>query len=506
MAETTAGELPLAPTGITGFDEVLHGGLPRARAYLLQGQFGTGKTTFALQFLLAGVQAGETGLYFTLAETLDELEQTAHGHGWSLAGLHVHELIPLTMAQFTTRQTVFPTPELELDEFMAEIGRVLDEVKPDRVVFDSLTELRLLTATPVRYRHLLLVLRQRLWKQRCTVLLLNNDGQEEGDAILDSLVHGVIALRRFTPDYGPTRRSLEITKLRGRAYHEGAHDFRIHTGGLVVFPRLALTSGSADDWHTLSSGVPGLDTLLGGGLETGTACLLTGPAGTGKSTLATLYVQAALQRGEPAAVFLFDERPATWFKRVTNLRWDMQAAVTQGLLDVRYLNTGELSPGEFADLLRQQVEKRQVKVVVIDSLTGYLNAMAGEKLLLNQLHELLTYLAQWQVLTLLVVTQHGVLPNSSTTSLDVSYLADTVLLLRHFEAEGAVHQAVSVMKKRYAAHERTIRQLTIQADGVKVGLPLSGFQGVLSGYPQYSGETPLLGHTPAGEADNAPDQ
>lgn len=493
MAEKAIGKLSPAATGITGLDELLLGGLPRARSYLIQGRFGTGKTTLALQFLLTGAQAGEAGLYFTLAESKVELQQNANSHGWSLDAVHIHELIPLTLAQFTARQTVFPIPELELAEFMAEIGQVLDEVQPVRVVFDSLTELRLLAATPLRYRQQLLMLRQRLLAQGCTVLFLSNDLQEDVDLTLDSLVHGVIMLHRLTPDYGPVRRHLEIAKLRGLAYHDGAHDFCIRQGGLVVFPRLRLSPlPSESQWRTLASGVTALDTLLGGGLETGTACLLTGQAGTGKSTLATLYVQTALQRGEPAAVFLFDERPTTWFKRATNLHWDMQGAVDAGLLEIRSLNTGELSPGEFAYLLRQQVETRRVQVVVIDSLTGYLNAMAGEKLLINQLHELLAYLAQHGVLTLLVVTQHGPLPHSPPTVLDVSYLADTVLLLRHFEAEGAVHQAVSVLKKRYATHERTIRELTLAPGSVQVSLPLTEFQGVLSGTPQYVGDEQAL--------------
>jgi circadian clock protein KaiC len=482
-----------AATGIAGLDEILQGGFPRYRSYLIQGKYGTGKTTLALQFLLTGRDSGETVLYFTMSETNEELAQVAAGHGWSLDGVHIHELVPMAIAQATTRQTVFPSAEMELDEMTEEILRILDTIRPQRVVFDSVTEIRLLATTPLRYRQQLLSLRQRLFELRCTTLLLSNDLLEDNDLTLDSLVHGVITLNRITPEYGKVRRRLEIVKLRGMAYAEGYHDLRIRPGGLVIYPRLQ--TGAAMplvQWETLSSGITELDALVGGGLETGTACLLAGQAGTGKTTVAMLYAYAAVQRGEPVAIFLFDERLETWHQRATSLGMELHAAIAQGLVTVRQVDIGEISPGEFAHLVRQTVEVQKVKAIVIDSLSGYINAMPEETLLLNQMHELLAYLGANNVLALVVVTQRGVFNINAQGPLDLSYLVDTVLLLRHFEAEGVVRQAISVIKKRYGHHEKTIRELRITAQGVLVGLPLTAFSGILSGVPQYEGGSQAL--------------
>lgn len=501
-------ELPAqAETGIAGLDKILQGGLPRYRSYLIQGQTATGKTTLALQFLLAGVQRGETTLYFTLSETADELQHVAATHGWSLTGIHIHELTPILVAQGTARQTVFPAAEVELSDVTAEIRQMLEQIRPDRVVFDSITELRLLATTPLRYRQQLLDLRQQLFEFKCTTLFLSNDLLEESDLTIDTLVYGILTLSRLTPSYGGTRRRLEVTKLRGMAYAEGYHDFRIQTGGLEVYPRLQAESTQEHPaWEVLSSGVVALDALVGGGLETGTACLITGQAGTGKTTVAMLYAYAAIQRAEAVAVFLFDERMETWYHRAASLGMDLRTPVLQGRLHVRYVGTGEISAGEFAHLIRQMVETEGIKVLVLDSLSGYLNAMPEEKLVLNQMHEMLTYLGQCGVLTLMVVTQHGLL--NSHDPLDLSYLADTVLLLRHFEAAGSVRQAISVLKKRYAAHERSIRELSIAARGVQVGPPLVAFRGVLTGTPQYEGSQHhllLMEHQPE-PASSLPDE
>lgn len=493
MTESPGPLYAKAATGIVGLDEVLQGGFPRHRSYLIQGQFGTGKTTLALQFLLEGSRLGETTLYLTMSETANELDQVAHAHSWSLAGIHIHELIPLAVAQVATRQTVFHSADVELDEITEDILQTLEQVRPDRLVFDSVTEIRLLASTPLRYRQQLLALRERLFELNCTALFLSNDLMEEGDLTLDSLVHGVITLHRITPEYGKVRRRLEVTKLRGMAYPEGYHDFRIRPGGLELYPRIQLSPPTKPPaWETLSSEIAELDALLGGGLETGTSCLIAGQAGTGKTSVAMLYVAAAIRRGEHAAVFLFDERLDTWYHRAKGLGMDLRPAADQGLINVRQINTGEISPGEFAYLVWQMVQKQKIKILVIDSISGYLNAMPGEKLLLNQMHELLTSLGEQGVLTLLLLTQHGMMNINGSNSLDLSYLADTVMLLRHFEAEGAVRQAISVIKKRYAEHERTIRELYITARGIQVGSPLTTFIGVLNGSPHYEGSSKEL--------------
>jgi circadian clock protein KaiC len=338
-----------------------------------------------------------------------------------------------------------------------------------------------------------LLLRQHLLALGCTTLFLSDEPVETTRQPPISLVHGVISLMRSSPVYGPMRRVLEVTKLRGVSYAEGYHDFRLLTGGLEVYPRIEVgQSQKAPAWEVISSGISELDALVGGGLDTGTACLLTGQSGTGKTTVATVYIHAAIQRGESTAVFLFDERRATWHHRAERLGFDLRPAVDQGLLHVRQVNTGELSPGEFSYRVGQLVDEAKIKVLVIDSLSGYLNAMAEEQLVIHQMHDLLTYLGSRGVLTLLVVTQHGIIGGTPQNPIDLSYLADTVLLLRHFEAGGAVRQAISALKKRYAAHERTIRELQISEKGIYVSAPLSDFQGVLTGNPTYEGHSPVL--------------
>jgi circadian clock protein KaiC len=488
MTVSTAGLPGNASTGIEGLDEILRGGLPRRHIYLTLGSFGTGKTTLGLQFLLAGARASESGLYFTLAETTSELHQVAQSHGWSLEKLRLHELTATSTAQTETPQTVFPSTDVELEEMMETITDQLHRHQPDRVVFDSITELRLLAATSLSYRRHLLLLRQRLAALGCTTLLLSDEPSAQGEAPLESLVHGVMMLSRTLPEYGRVQRRLEVVKLRGVPYLDGYHDYQICTGGLVVFPRLQV--GPSNDrtvWTTVSSGVAALDTLLGGGLETGTACLLMGQAGAGKSVIALLYAAAAARAGTPVAVFLFDERLDTWLHRAESLQMNLRPLIEQGLLHVHEINTANISVGEFAFQARQLVEQHGVKVIVVDSLSGYLTALPQQQLLLLQMHELLTYLGQQRVLTLLLLTQHGIVTGQHPDGIDLSYLADTVLLLRHFEADGALRQAISVVKKRHSSHERTIRELYISSGGVTVGPPLSTFSGVLGGAPRYEG-------------------
>lgn len=477
-----------ASTGIAGLDEILQGGLPRNHTYLIQGTFGTGKTTLALQFLLAGAQAGETTLHFSLGETSAELQEVAHGHGWSLAGIQLHELIPLLMTQLEERQTIFPVTEVELDEVTTEILRVLDQVRPQRVVFDFVSQLRLLATTPLRYRQQLLALRQQLIKLGCTALFLSNEILEDRDSTLDSLVHGVITLTRTTPAYGNVRRRLEIAKIRGIRYSGGYHDFEIYTGGLEVYPRIPPGSTRPKAAQiSLSCGVAGLDQILGGGLETGTACVIMGQAGTGKSTVTQLYAQAALERGERVAVYLFDEGRDPWLVRAAHLGMAFEDAEALGQLHLFEIDPDLVSPGQFVTSVRQLVEQQAVQVMILDSLTGYLAAMVEGQSLLTQIHQLLVALARRGVLSLIVVTQHGLFDMGRYDGLDMSYLADTVVLLRHFEAAGVVRKAISVVKKRYGAHEHTIRELSINTEGVKIGPPLTAFRGVLTGSPEYTG-------------------
>lgn len=481
---------PLVPTGIEGLDDILGGGLPPHRLYLVQGDPGAGKTTLALQFLLEGQRRGEKGLYVTLSETEEELRGVARSHGWSLDHIFLHELSRTEERLASEEQNTFFRPsEVELGETTEPVLRVVEKHKPTRVVFDSLSEMRLLAGDPLRYRRQILSLKQFFIGRHCTVLLLDDRTSAAGDLQLQSLAHGVISLEQLAPEYGAERRRMRVAKLRGLRFRGGYHDVTIRTGGLIVFPRLVAADHGTDfKAEMIASGVVELDALLGGGLHRGTSSLFMGPAGAGKSTLATQYVAAAAGRGERASVFIFDESEPTFLARGESLHMDVRRHVNEGRILLRRVNPAELSPGEFAHMVRQSVEQGQSRLVVIDSLNGYLNAMSEERALLLQLHELLTYLSRRGVATIMIVAQHGLVGSGMESPVDVSYLADTVLLLRYFENAGEIRQAVSVIKKRHGNHERTIREMRLGANGVHVGQPLTDFDGVLTGTPQYHGK------------------
>ena len=473
-------------TGIEGLDAILAGGLPRGELHLVQGSAGTGKTTIGLQFLLEGVAAGEKALFITFAQTEAALRKIAASHGWPLDGVDIQELTGADAVHDKGEQTLFHTADVELGETTDSIFAAVEQLQPDRVVFDSVTSLRLLAGDPLRYRRQLLTMRRFFAERPSTVLLL--DG-EEPDPALEDTMHGVIRLERQAPEYGDVRRRLSITKMRGMAFNGGYHNYRIRTGGLDVYPRIRPeANGDAATGSVLTSGVAGLDTLLGGGLDEGTACLIVGPTGTGKTSVATLYAYEAAKQGKRVALFCFDERPETFLARSEGLGMKVRELVTQGVITIKPISTAELSPGEFSQLVRNAVEEGQAKVVLMDSLTGYFHSMPQEEALLSQMHDLLTYLSQSGVLSILIVSQHGLIGQGIQGPLDVSYMADTVILLRHFEAAGAVRKAISVIKKRNGPHETTIRELKLASGGIEVGEPIKDFSGVLSGMPTFQGQ------------------
>lgn len=479
-------------TGIPGLDDVLGGGLTPGRLYLVEGAPGAGKTTLAMQFLLAGVAVDEQVLYITLSESAEELAGVADSHGWDLRKIHTRELLPPEETLGTEEQyTLFHPSEVELPEKTLAILTDVDEIKPTRVVFDSLSELRLLAGTSLRYRRQLLALKQFFSGRRCTVLMLDDMTAMEHDLQVQSIAHAVIRLEQLQTDYGATRRRLIVTKYRGMRYREGFHDYKIVHGGLDVFPRLIAAEHVNPLQQTkLPSGLPTLDKLLGGGIERGTSTLLVGAPGTGKSSLAVQFAVTAARRGETAALFIFDESIATLRTRCAGMGMDLAPHLDTGRIQVRQVDPAELSPGEFVHNIQQVVAERHPAVIVIDSLNGYLNAMPDERFLIVQLHELLTYLGQAGVATLLIGAHHGLIGTQMQTPVDASYLADSVVLLRYYEAEGEVRQAISVIKKRGGAHERTIRSLELSAEGIHVGPALRQFRGILTGVPVVVGAAP----------------
>jgi circadian clock protein KaiC len=472
-------------TGIQGLDEILGGGLPSRRVHLIQGSPGAGKTTLALQFLLEGARRGERGLYISLSETREEVQTVAASHGWDLDDITIFEASRLGAED---ENTLFDTSEVELGERMDAILSEVAKVEPARLVVDSCTELRLLAHSPVRYRRQILALKHRLVEASRTVLLLDNPSPGSPDVLLQSLAHGVLTLEHVQSEVGGERRRLSVTKMRGVGYRGGYHDYSIVTGGFVVFPRVvAPEHRTGRVTEAFPSGIEALDRLLGGGLDRGTSTLVMGPSGSGKSTFAMLFAGRGADRGERAAVFLFDEARETALARMRGIGMGLDAHVDAGRIEVTQVDPAQLSPGEFLHHVRTAVDERKSRVVVIDSINGLLQAMPDESFLLLQLHELLMYLGQQGVLTVLVVAEHGVVGGAVKGPIDVSYLADTVILVRYFEAKGAVRKAVSVMKKRTGGHEKTIREYDITSSGVRVGEPLDQFQGVLTGTPAYMG-------------------
>ena len=484
-----------ALTGISGLDDVLKGGLVQNRLYLVEGDPGTGKTTLALQFLMEGKKQGENVLYITLSETAEELKAVAASHGWSLEGIELFELSNAEGIMDPSQEITLLHPwEVELGETIQSILTKVEQVAPSRVAFDSLSELRLLAQDPLRYRRQILALKQFFAGRNCTILMLDDRTSNDGgsDQQLHSLAHGVISLQRVTLEFGAARRRLEVLKLRGLEFRAGWHDCIIRKGGLVIFPRLV-----AAEHHQPFIGEPvisdneELDSLLHGGPLRGTSTLLTGPAGSGKTTLALQYAFSAAKRGENVAIYEFDERLGTLITRASKLGLDIKPFVDAGRIVIHQMDPGEISPGEFVYMIRNEVEQHKARMVIIDSFNGYITAMPEEKQLLLQVHELLSYLNQQGVITFLINPQEGLI-GTMHSNINISYIADTVLLFRFFEAEGTIRKALSVIKNRGGGHESTIRELLITENGVQVGAPLTNFRGILTGTPTYQGSKDAL--------------
>jgi circadian clock protein KaiC len=483
-----------AATSVTGLDDILDGGFERGRVFLLEGNPGTGKTTIATQFLLDGAAKGERSLYITLSETEDELVGSARAHGWDLSGISIFELVPAdNILSAEQQQSLLYSSDLELGETARRIFEAVEEVQPDRIVLDSLSEIRLLAQNLLRYRRQVLSLKHYFARRNATVLLLDDLSTEGNDRTVHSIAHGVIRLEELAPEYGAERRRLKVIKYRGRGFRGGYHDLKITTGGVQVFPRLVSAEHKTRFRRSLmETESTELNALLGGGVERGSSVLLLGPSGTGKSLLALTFVVSAVGRGEKAAVFVFDEELGLLFERAKGLGIDLQAMVDAKSLVIEQVDAAELTPGEFSGRVRRCVEVYEAGTVVIDSLTGYVAAMPGEHALTLHLHELLQYLNRQGATTFLTVAQRG-LVGDMHSPVDVTYLADTVVLLRYFEATGKVRRAVSVIKKRTGPHEDTIREFRIGSQGITLGDPLVNFQGVLRGVPTLLDEdVPLL--------------
>lgn len=481
-------------TGLAGLDEVLGGGLPSNRLYVVEGVPGSGKTTLALQFLREGVRLGQRTLYVTLSETLDELTEVAASHGWTLDGIHLLELNAISARlQEDANYTVYHPSDVELGETVGTIRAEIERLSPERVALDSVSELKILSQTSARYRREILGLKQFFAGRNCTVLVLDDCTTGEGEQQLQSIAHGVIRMEREAREYGTTRRQIHVVKMRGVRFQDGRHDFVIQTGGIELYPRLSASSADfLEHEGYLESGSDPLDRLLGGGLDRGSSTLLLGPAGCGKTTLCCHYMLAALKRGEQVAAYLFEESRKTFLRRSEGFGMDFEPYLVSGKLELVQIDIGELSPGEFSARVRRVVESGHGTLVVIDSLNGYLNGMPSERFLMIHLHELLTYLGQRGVGTLMTIAQHGMLGAAMQSSIDASFLADTVILLRFFEAFGVVRQAISVVKKRRGAHERTLRELKIGSTGMQIGEVLQDFDGVLTGVPRYRGKQARL--------------
>lgn len=477
-------------SGLAALDLILDGGFVRKRINLIEGTPGTGKTTVGMQFLLAGRDQGEKTLYVTLSETAEELRAVAEAHNWTLEGIDVFELGPPDGA--SQAQTVFHSSEVELGETTHQMFQKIDALQPARLVIDSLSEMRLLAQSPLRYRRQILALKQFLSRKNVSVLLLDDMTSETHDLQVHSIAHGVITLEQLALEYGAERRRLRVRKMRGVPFVGGYHDYIIRTGGLEVFPRLIVSAPESRHQKEIVRGSSSqLDQMLGGGLQRGTSTLLIGPAGSGKSSIALTYLIAAARRGEHGALFAFDETKESIFDRSAGIGMSLEPVAKSGAVSITQVNPADMSPGEFTQRVCHSVDNESARVVVIDSLNGLLNAMPAERHLILQVHELLTYLSQRGVLTILIIAQHGMI-GMMQSPLDLSYLSDNVLLLRYFEAQGKLRKAISVMKKRVGSHEDSIRELRISHDGLEVGEPLAEFQGILTGVPNYAGPQKLL--------------
>lgn len=492
--ETNVDRTIKAETGVSGLDEIIAGGLARGRIFLMEGDPGTGKTTIANQFLLAGAAKGECCLYITLSETEEELRETARSHGWDLPdNFHIFELVPPeALLNDEQQQSLLYSSDLELGETTKRILEKYEEVKPDRVVLDSLSEIRLLAQSSLRYRRQILSLKHYFARHDATVLMLDDLTSESADKTVHSVAHGVIRLQEMSPEYGAERRRLRVLKYRGQRFRGGYHDFVIERGGVRAFPRLVSLEHKTDFVRdVVRTENDELNALLGGGFDTGSSALILGPSGTGKSLFALTFVESAIRRGDKAAMFVFDEELGLLISRARGMGIDIQQMVDSGNLIIEQVDAAELSPGEFSHRVRNCVEQYQAKTVVIDSLNGFQAAMPEETALILHMHELLQYLNRRGAMTFLTVAQHG-LVGDMKAPVDVTYLADTVVLLRYFEAAGRVRRAISIMKKRTGAHEHTIREYRIGAGGITLGEPLTGFQGVLRGVPEIIGNGDLM--------------
>ena len=482
-----------------GLDEVLGGGLPRHRLYLVQGDPGGGKTTVGLQFLLEGVRLGERVLYITMSETKAELQAVADSHGFDLSKIDIFELAAVQEELGEPADSTFFRPsEVELNRLTGALTARIEAQNPSRIVFDSLSEMRLLAETSLRYRRQILSFKQYFGGRECTVLFLDDCTAQREPMDIESIAHGVITLRRVSPEYGISRRQVNIQKVRGVKFREGNHDLILRTGGMVVFPRLVAAEHHVDFvQESVPTGIPQLDALLGGGLDRGTSNMFMGPPGTGKSTLAIHFIHQACLRGESSLLLAFDETLGTLLARAKELGMDLNPYIASGLVQVEQINPAEISPGEMAHRIRGDGGSKPARIVVIDSINGYLNAMPAERHLDLQLHELLAFLNQHGVITIMILAQQGIVGSTMHSAVDLTYLADTVLLMRYFEHRGVVKQAISVIKKRSGDHERTIREITIDSKGIIVGEPLRHMQGVLTGVPK------VFEGSPYGPAENA---
>jgi circadian clock protein KaiC len=482
-----------ATSGLTGLDDILGGGFVLGRLHLVEGKAGTGKTTLGMQFVLAGRDRGEKVLYVSMSESLNELQAVAVSHGWSLDGIEICELVPPDVAEGDdSRQTMFRPSEVELGETMRLLFGEIERIDPARIVIDSLSEMRLLAQSPLRYRRQIFALKHFLAPRYATVILIDDVTSESHDLQLHSIVHGAVTLEELALDYGAERRRLRVTKMRGIKFRGGYHDYSIRTGGLEVFPRLLAAEHSGTRLtEVVRSGSQELDALLGGGLRRGTSALLVGPAGSGKSSVALSIAYNAARQGQCADLYAFDEGTASIIERARGIGMEVGPLIASGVIALHQINPAEMSPSEFTALVCRGVTERNAPVVVIDSLNGYLQAMPQERFLALEIHQLLSYLNQQGVLTILVMAQHG-LVGVVESPIDLSYLSDAVLLLRFFEAQGKVRKAISVMKKRVGTHEDTIREFRLTAQGLQVGEPLTDFQGIMSGIPTYIGSHPIL--------------